>query len=406
MSAVDHFKNIARPSIFILILMVSVGPFGDTEYTPSMTRIAHELGVTYNMVQLTMTSYLLGYALSQLFYGPLSDRFGRRPLMLSGASIFTFGTLICYLSFTIHLLIFGRFIQALGSCAGGVLSSAAVRDSYPEEKRGRTFAIVNGAFSVAPALGPIVGSFVDHYFGWHANFLVLLFLAIILFVNVWFFFPETNHHKDPTATHIKPLIIHYFSLFRDPYYLPYLIVMGLAIGVVYSCLIDAPVLVIKLLHLSSKWISIIALGVMAGFMLGSFITSFISGKIHDQWIVFIGTMIMIVSSLVLGFFAYVNFVTLASYLIPICTLFAGIAFVIPPSINEALLPFEHVTGSASAMLGFFQMGIASLSTGIASIYFQGTAWDMPITFMILSVLAQIVLFFGVVLRPNRKRAII
>ena len=184
--------QLAVPSLFILVLMISVGPFGDTLYTPSLPEIAIDLKAAYSDVQLTMTSYLLGYAVSQLIYGPLSDRFGRRPIMLIGAFTFVIGSLICMLSGDIQLLIGGRFVQGLGACAGAVISSAAVRDAFPASEQGKVFAKMNIAFAIAPGIGPVVGTFIARYANWHVNFLVLLVLSIVLLLFVYWFFSRND----------------------------------------------------------------------------------------------------------------------------------------------------------------------------------------------------------------------
>jgi MFS transporter, DHA1 family, multidrug resistance protein len=401
-------KKLIAPSLFILVLMVSVGPFGDTEYTPSLPRIARELGVAYNLVQVTMTSYLLGYAVSQLFWGPLSDRFGRKPIMLAGAATFILGSLVCVTSFDIWQLIGGRFVQAIGACAGGVISSAAVRDAFSEQERGHVFAKVNAAFAVAPGIGPIVGSFVDHAYGWHANFLILLVLSIILFISVWLFFPETNLKKAADALKPKVLFHNYAVLFRDPYYLAYIVPMGFAIGIVYSALIGAPDLVINILHQPSYVVVVIALGVLIGFVAGSLICNFLAGRYQNNTLIVTGLLIMLAGSLLLSLSSYVGLMTthLSASIIPIMVIFSGIAFVIPVATAEALAPFEHVAGSASAMLGFFEMGLASASTGVMSSIPLDSAYSMPIVFTGLSVLGLLVFVPFIMMRKNRARAII
>ena len=185
------------PSLFVLVIMVSVGPFGDTEYAPSLPAIARDLHVSYEMTQLTMTSYLAGYAIFQLLYGPLSDRFGRKPIVLIGAAILVLGSVLCFVSTTITQLIIGRFIQAIGASAGSVICYAAVRDAYPEQQRKQVFAKINAIFALAPALGPIVGALIDDFFGWRMNFLLLVLLSIIMFTTLWLGFPETKQERVP-----------------------------------------------------------------------------------------------------------------------------------------------------------------------------------------------------------------
>lgn len=146
-------RRIPRPSLPLLAFMMALGPFGDTEYTPSMPATAQSLNVDYGMVQFTMASYLVGIAASELFYGPLADRFGRRPAMLVAAGILTAGALICLASFAIWPLIAGRLVQGVGACGGGVIAKAAVRDSFARDERERVYAQLNAAFALAPALG-------------------------------------------------------------------------------------------------------------------------------------------------------------------------------------------------------------------------------------------------------------
>lgn len=398
-------NSIVRPSLFILVLMISVGPFGDTEYIPSLTNIARDFGVSFNETQLTVTSYLFGFALCQLFYGPFSDRFGRKPCMLFGAGMFIVGSVICYMSSTINLLIAGRFVQAIGGCAGTVIASASVRDSVPEAERGPTFAKMYAAFAIAPGLGPVVGSYVDQWFGWQANFVILLVLSVILFVAVWFLFPETNMQKNPKAIEPKALAQNYFSLLLDPYFLPLLLIMGLSIGVVYSCLAESPGLVNIVLQAGSTYITVIAFSVMFGFMFGALLCNYLNRYLTPNILMCIGLCIMLVSSLVMGYFVIIDNVNLATMLTPISIVFSGVAFVVPTATAAALEPFGRNAGTASAMLGFTQMAIASLGTLVISFISDGTARAMPITFILLTSLALIVFFAGIVARPGRKRHI-
>lgn len=407
-------KNIKRPSLFILVLMISIGPFGDTEYTPSLPHIANSFGVSYDDAQFTMTSYLIGYAISQIFYGPYSDRFGRRPCMLFGAVMFVIGSAICYLSLNIWMLIGGRFVQALGSCAGSVLSNAAVRDAFPKHEQGRVFATINAAFAVAPGIGPIVGSYVDSYFGWHANFLVLLILSSFLLLMVWLTLPETNHYPNQQATELRYMGMNYFALFKDPYFLPNVTIVGLAVGVVYSCLTASPALVELIYQIgliikgSHTWdpafmIKVIAMGVMLGFMIGSLLCKFTNYYLDNYKTMLVGLCIMLVSSAIMATLAFNNYITLATMLTPIIVIFAGIAFVVPMCTANALAPFSHITGSASAMLGFFEMGLAALSTAIISVIGLSPAESMPLVFGSLTIIALIILFAFIFYNPYKSR---
>jgi DHA1 family bicyclomycin/chloramphenicol resistance-like MFS transporter len=402
----DKTRSAAIPSLFILVIMVSVGPFGDTEYIPSLPGIARSLGVAYGATQLTMTTYLFGYGFSELLYGPFSDRFGRKPVMLFGAAVFIIGSLICFTSFNIQQLLAGRFVQALGSCAGGVISSAAIRDAFPEDQRAKVFAKRDAAFAIAPGLGPIIGSFVDHQFGWHANFLVLIILALVLFISVWWFFPETNLALNREALDSKVIFRNYYSILKDPYFIPYLIVIGLCIGVVYSTLIEAPALIINMLNLTSNWFAVVAGGVVVSFIIGSLVFTILTNRISDNSIITSGLFVMLIGSLLLALFVGTGQITFMSMVGPIMIIIAGVALVAPPAMADALEPFKHVTGSASAMMGFIQFFIAGLSTLVVSTLHQGRSVAVPLFFGGLSLLAILVFAGLVIARKGRKRSIV
>ncbi|WP_119343391.1 multidrug effflux MFS transporter [Facilibium subflavum] len=382
-----YIKAAGIPSLFILVLMISVGPFGDTIYAPSLPSIAKAFNTPYHNVQLTITFYLLGYSISQLLYGPFSDRFGRKPVMVIGAGIFFIGSTICWLSHDIFILIIGRFIQGFGACAGAVISSAAVRDAFSQKQQGQVFAQMNTAFAIAPGLGAIVGTFIT----WQMNFSILFVLAIVLFICVIFLFPETLKTKNKGATRPKALIANYWALFRTPGYLIYLCILGLNIGMVYSCLVEAPALVIDLLHLSKPWFMVIAVGIVVAFMIGSILCSLLCTKLSQNIILLFGMCISLVGSSILMVFMLLKIVSLLTLLIPVIIIFTGIAFVIPIATAKALAPFTLTAGSASAMMGFFQMGMASAITAIVTTLPLSRLLTMPVSFISLSLLGILVM---------------
>ena len=402
----SNVKNKAVPSLFILVLMISVGPFGDTLYTPSLPAIASSLNAYYNSVQLTITSYLAGYALSQLAYGPISDRYGRKPVMIFGASLFVVGSLVCILSFDITLLIFGRFVQGLGACCGAVISSAAVRDAFSESRQGKVFAKMNLAFAIAPGLGPIIGSFIADNFSWHINFVILFSLSLLLLILVITSFPETLDQKNHHAIYPKKVLINYFSLFKAPGYFIYLCMLGLSLGMVYSCLIEAPALVIDVMHLGPDWFLVIAFGIVVAFMVGSAICNYLCGKINNDLILIWGMLIMFIGSIFFLLLTYFFPIQLWVLLAPVIVIFIGIAFIIPVATMKALSPFENIIGSASAMVGFFQMGSASLITAVVTFIdvYIGKIFTMPVSFLSLSFVGLCIIISYVYFKPAVKKS--
>lgn len=389
-----------RPALWILAFMASIGPFGDTEYVPSLPSIAKHFSVPYSQVILTMTAYLIAYAISQLFYGPISDRYGRRPVILGGSLAFISGSVICLCSVSLNQLIVGRFIQALGACAGTIISFASVRDAFPIKDQAATYAKVNAAFTIAPALGPMIGALVDQLFGWRANFTVLLIMSCLFLTAVYFYYPETNHHPNPLALQAKTIMKNYLSLFKHPTYTYYLTIIGLCIGIVYNCLTEAPSLLIIIMHLSTKIFIVVALGVMLGFICGSLTSAYLSKRLAPTKIILIGILVILSSAAALATVVYLQKMTALSVLIPIDCLFVGIAMVLPISTASALAPFGHIAGSASAMLGFFQMSFASLSTGALSVFHTTSAYTLALSAAILGSAALLVLLTTIMWRKH------
>jgi len=361
----------AIPTLWILVFMTSLGPFGDTEYTPSLPRIAHELDVSYAAVQQSMTIYLLAFAAMQLLYGPLSDRVGRKPIALWGALLFTLGSYICWISTTLDLLLIGRFLQGLGSCAGAIISSAAVRDSFDKDKIDLIYAKINTAFALAPATGPIIGALVDDYYGWHANMLILLVLGFFLLLAILLFFPETHTPDKQKHLQAKDIWDDYIRLFHQKDFFPAILINGIAIGVVYTSLTEGPALIINTLGLSSKWIAVVAIGIFLAFIIGSLLNIFLQSRLEPKTIVKLGLFFILAGGVLLALVGYIDYLHLTTVLGSIMVSFIGVALIVPSSVAIAMRPFKKIAGAASAMIGFSQMGIAALANvGVSLIAFE------------------------------------
>ncbi len=385
-------SRIPRPSLALLALMMAVGPFGDTEYTPAMPDIAHSLSTDYGLVQFTMAAYLFGDAISEVCYGPLSDRFGRRPVMLVGTGILSLGALLCLVSFSIWPLIGGRLIQGIGACAGGVMAKAMVRDAFAKGRRERVYAQLNAAFSLAPAAGPVVGSVIAHAMNWHVNFAVLLGLSLLLWALVWFFLPETNLDRNPRALEWTGLWHAYREPLVTPGFLFYAGLSGFCIGVVYTALIGAPDLVINVLHQGSIAVVIVALAIFVGFVGGAGACALASGRLRDPTIISAGLVLLLAGSLASMSIALIvgKQGTLAEYLAPVAVCFLGVGLIMPVSTANAMAPFKDIAGAASSLLGFVRMLLAALGTMAMALLHQSSVYDMPIVFLGLTAAAILV----------------
>lgn len=397
-------RAVPQPALALLAFMMAVAPFGDTEYTPAMPAIAHALQADYGTVQLTMTFYLAGSAISQLAFGPLADRYGRRPVMLAGTALLALGFLLSLVSFAIWPLIGSRLVQGLGASAGGVVADAAVRDAFAADRRQKIYAKLNAAFALAPAIGPIAGTYLVQAMDWRANFAVLAVLAALLWLAVWRWLPETCVHPDHRATRPRHLWRTWRRTLGAPTFAMFAVLGGCAVGVVYTALIGAPELVINLLGEGSTAIVIVAVAILIAFVVGAGLCVALTPRLAHGLIIASGLGILIAGSLALLAVALWLGVRggLAAYLLPMSACFCGVGLIVPVATAKAMAPFRRTAGNAASLLGFIRMGAAALATVAMSVLHHGTVLDIPIVLLALSVLGALV--FGLYTLRQRRAA--
>ena len=384
-------KNIInKPSIFILIIMVSLGPFGDTLYAPALIEIQKYYNTSYDIVQLTITSYLFGYSTSQLLYGALSDRYGRKKIMLFGTSLFLISSIICIISTNINSLIIARLLQGFGASAGGVIATVAVKDCFEQKQQGSIFAIMNIAFALAPGIGAILGIFLSLKY----IFIVLLVAAILFFIKVLFFFPETNLSLNYDALKPKTFIKNYLILFKDHQFIISTVILGLNIGMIYGCLIELPDIFISILKLNKNNFLYLLLLMIFCVTLGSLLCSKISKKIKHKIIINIGMVISLIGGICLFFIVkYIPFNQIHIILAIVLSLtFIGVSFTVPLLTAIALQNFDKNAGTASSTMGFIQMGMASMITAIMTLLPFDSLNDLTTAFITIPVIGLIIFF--------------
>ncbi|AIT09385.1 MFS transporter [Candidatus Francisella endociliophora] len=374
------YKGI-RPSLFILLLMVSLGPFGDTIYAPALPELKKLLGTDYPHVQLTITSYLLGYSISQILYGPFSDRFGRKPIMLVGSCFFIISSIICLITNHIDTLIYARLLQGFGAAAGGVIATVAVKDAFKVNEQGSIFAIMNIAFALAPAFGAVLGVFLSPAL----IFWVLLIAASLLFIKVALFFPETIREKNYEALTIRSLFRNYFSLFKDHQFFFATFVLGINISVIYACLVTAPDIFVNILKLEkSNFLYLLTIMVTA-VVIGSLVCSKLSRIVAYKYLINFGMICTLISGILCVYtFKNLSGLELSLALTGVLSLtFVGVSFSVPLLTPIALENFTTTAGAASSIMGFMQMGIASITTAIMSQIDLGSEFTLAFAFVLL-----------------------
>ncbi len=267
----------AREGRFVLLLgaLVAFGPLAIDLYLPALPAIAQGLAATPEAVQLSITVFLAGFALGMLFYGPVSDRYGRRTVMLSGIALFAVASLACMLATSAEQLIAARFIQALGGGAASVLARAVVRDVYAPTEAIRKLSLMAMVTAIAPLVAPLLGSVLLGWFGWRGTFAAVLAWGILSFAVVWWQLPETLPAERRGQLPLGAAFAAYLHLLRDPVAIGLLLAGGMSFAAMFAYITASPFYFIELQGFSPT-----AYGALfAANALGIFAANFVNSRL-------------------------------------------------------------------------------------------------------------------------------
>ena len=281
----------------LLACLGMLGPFSIDTYLPAFSGIAASIGATPTEMQQTLSAYLFGFAVMNLFHGALSDSFGRRPVVLWGIAAFTLASAGCALANHIGTLVFWRAVQGMSAGAGIVVSRAVIRDMFPPADAQRVMSQVTIYFGVAPAVAPMVGGFLFIHASWHAIFWFLTGVGVLLWLANWRLLPETLHatHKQPFE--VGHLLRGYWQLGSNPRFFMLALASGIPFNGMFLYVLSAPVFLGELLHLGPGQFFWFFTLTIAGIMAGSFLSGRLAGRIKPKHQIRHGFVIMLLVSL-------------------------------------------------------------------------------------------------------------
>lgn len=382
--------------VAFLTMVVALGPISTDLYLPSLPAIGVALGAGTSDVQLTLSVFLVGFAVSQLIYGPLSDRYGRRPVLLIALLIYLAATVACGLAGTIEELIVARFFQALGACAGPVVGRAVVRDVFGRDRSARVLSYMATAVSVAPAIGPIIGGYLEIGFGWRAGFVALGVFGVIAFAGIFALLPETNNHRNPTATQPRKLISNYLVLVRNRHFIACVLICTFSYSGIFSFISGSSFVLIETLGLSPSSYGLCFTAVVIGYMVGAFASGRFTQAAGARRLISIGTSFQCIGGAIGIALALSGQLNVLSIIVPTFVFLIGTGLAMPNAMASAIGPFPQMAGAASALLGFTQMTVAA-GVGIAVGHSgDGTALGMMLAIASVSVagLLSFLFLFG------------
>jgi DHA1 family bicyclomycin/chloramphenicol resistance-like MFS transporter len=281
----------------LLACLGMLGPFSIDTYLPAFTGIAQAINATPVEMQQTLSAYLFGFAIMNLFHGALSDSLGRRPVVLWGLVLFTLASAGCALSHHIGLLVFFRVVQGMSAGAGIVISRAVIRDMFPPSDAQRVMSQVTIYFGIAPAIAPMVGGFLFVHVGWHAIFWFLTGVGVLLWVANYKLLPETLHLSQRQAFNARNLLRGYWEMGSSPRFMMLALASGIPFNGMFLYVLSAPVFLGDHLGLAPEQFFWFFLITIAGIMGGAWLSGRLAGRIKPQHQIRHGFLIMLLVSL-------------------------------------------------------------------------------------------------------------
>ncbi len=348
-------------------LLIAVGPLSMSLYSPAMTLLITALHTTENAVRATVTVYLFGFALAQLICGPLSDRFGRRPILLVCLSLYVIGSIACAAAGSVGALIAGRLVQGIGACGGVALSRVMVVDRFAGSGAARIISLMSLILSIAPAAAPVIGGTLITMTSWRVLFMILAVYGAVLLALVWRF-PETNERRDAGATRLRSVAVNYGMLITSPAFIGQVVLTSLAVGGFYASQTLLPFVLMGKIGLPSPIFGAVTASLMVSYLLGSLATNRLLRFFPIGRLVLAGAVMVLAAAIALALVLRLIGLGVIEIVLPMCLWMVGFAFIMPGVTTNALSLFPRNAGSASALMGALQMGMGFVGAALCGLF--------------------------------------
>ena len=381
----------SAPSLALLVAVTMTGTAALHIFIPALPAAARELEASPTTVQLTITLYLVGLALGQLVYGPISDRFGRRPVLIGSLLLYFVGFLAAIPASSIGWLIGARVLQSLGACGALVLGRAMVRDVSTREDAARKLAVLVTCLTLTPALAPGIGGLIEAWLGWRAIFVVLAAIVGILTLLVVLTLGETRVTRNAGSAGFGQIMSGYRQLLRSGKFRHYLVAGSCSGTSLYAFLAAAPFLYINLLHRSAQEVGIFCVIVSIGMAAGAFIVRLLVGRMEIRRGARLGNAISFAAACALMAAQMSGYLSVPSLTGTMLVYALGVGIGGPNILAGAMNVDPDAAGSSSGLYGFTQMAFGALFTLAVGSWHDGSALPLAVVLIAASATAGIAL---------------
>lgn len=354
-------------------------PLSTDVYLASLPHLTAYFATTPAAVQQTLSMFVIGFGTAQLISGPLSDRFGRRPILLAGLAIYLLASIVCGLAPSLNFLVLGRFIQAIGCCTAVVVTRAIIRDAYAAVDGARMFAKASSLMSIVPIFGPVLGSYLQVAFGWRSTFWVHIVFCAVLLLVASYRLVETNRHRTPDATKISGLVRSYMHIAGSPAFWAYTLPGALSYASIFIFISGASFVLIRVLGVPTEYYGYCHAFSILGYLGGTLLCRRLLNRIGLVRTLNFGTLLSLIGGL--SFLAIVHFGVIHWTVVVVGMFLTMCAHGInnPCTQTGAIAPFQQQAGAAAGLMGFITMMAALLAGNWVGASFDGTLRPLAIS---------------------------
>ncbi|OGT29929.1 MAG: hypothetical protein A3E87_09325 [Gammaproteobacteria bacterium RIFCSPHIGHO2_12_FULL_35_23] len=376
---------------FLVLFAIPSSQIAIDIYLPSLPSMVLSLQTNSADLQLTFTFYIIGLGISQLFYGFLTDRLGRKPIIQFGLLLFILSSILCVASRDIYLLFAGRLLQGLGGGAIFVVTNAIWKDVFVGEQLARRVTYGSLIWSLVPILAPALGGFIQQYLGWQMNFYIMMGYAVITLFLLWIWLPETLNKTEVEKICFKKLIIDYLHILTDIRFLRFVACVIFSWGAVIAFSIVGPFIFQNLLRVSASLYGTLILIVGVAYTVGTFLNGLLLNYYQTLTLLKFGIILMLISALALLGFAGLGWFNITTILLATCLLQIGQGFIFANCLTSTLMIFPSAAGTVSSLFGcIVVLGIVVISALVA--YFNvNSQLSLALVYLLLGFLTFIIM---------------
>jgi DHA1 family bicyclomycin/chloramphenicol resistance-like MFS transporter len=365
---------------------------------PALPATARALGMSIGTSQLTITLYLIGLAIGQLLYGPVSDRFGRRPVVLAGLSLFTAASVVTALAPNAAILIGARILQSLGGCAGLVLGRAAVRDGASADKAAGQLALLTLVMAMVPAVAPAIGGYLTAYVHWRASYVLLAMFGAATLTACVLMMPET---LSSVGGGRRSMVTAYMRLLGSRRFLGYAVGGACSTTAFYGFMSASPFIFETQLHQPTQRVGLYYLLLMLGVASGSLGANRVAGRVKVRTALRLANGVCVLGAALFALADVAGVLSVATVVAPVCLFMVGAGMASPFALAGSVSVNPQAIGAASGMYGFIQMGYGMLCTVVVETWHPGAVYPVAVELLGSALLGQAAMSMAV--RAERGR---